>query len=347
MYWAKTHPPAEFNLARSGVQMLSLRDLDIDPAELDVNGPNAYGYMALREAIAQRFSFDRAGVVLTQGTSFANHLVMAALLEPGDEVIVEHPTYEVLHKLPLLFHAKVKRLPRRFENRFQIDPAELQRLISEHTRLIVLTNSHNPSGVTLSPDILREVAILAERHGCHVLFDEVYLESYYGRRPSVAASLSEHFITTSSLTKAYGLDGLRCGWILCENRLAERLRRLNDFFGVAGAFIAEQLGAHIFPQLDGLAARHRTYCEKNYRAFRDFASRHPRLQWVDPGGGLIAFPKLLDGDADSFVDDVRKRYHVSLVPGRFFEMPQHFRIAWGVAEDTFAQALSRIASALR
>lgn len=348
MSWAKSQRPGHYNLARSGVVQLHLSDLPIEHTALDINGNNVYGYQPLLQAIATRYGVEEEQVVLTQGASFANYLVHAALLHPGDEAIVEQPTYEVLHKLPLLFHAAVKRLPRRFDNKFQIDPDDLRRLVTDRTRLIVLTNLHNPAGVRIDDNTLIEIGDIAGRVGARVLVDEVYLETYYRNRPLVAARLGDTFITTSSLTKAYGLDGLRCGWVICERGLAAQLRQLYDFCGVVGVFIAEQIGAAVFAHLETIAEKHRGYIRQNLQQMHAFMDEHPQLQWAEPDNGVIAFPKLTNSaTADHLAEVLRRKYDVLIVPGHFFESPAHFRIAWGIPSEKFSAALDRLEQALQ
>jgi len=347
IHWAKTQTPVKYNLARSGVVDLHLSDLPFALNELDITGLNVYGHRKLIHAIAERYRVESNQVVLTQGTSFANHLVCAGLLQPGDQVIVEQPAYEVLHKLPLLFHAQVVRLPRRYENHFQIDPDELKKLMSDKVRLIVLTDLHNPSGVKLEPGILEQIGRIARNYGVYVLVDEVYLESYYENRPPLSAKSNDAFITTSSLTKAYGLSGLRCGWIICEAQLAQKLRLLNDFFGVVGVFISEQIGAVVMQNLEALAAIHRSYLSMNVCQVYGFVDENPLLEWIPPDAGMIAFPKLKSRhDSQKLARLLREKYQTSIVPGSFFEMPQHFRIAWGLETEALKTGLQHVGQAL-
>ena len=177
MRWAKERPKQRFNLASSSVSPYKLSWLPITIDDLEINGPNDDGYPLLLEAIAQRYGVPPECVLTTQGASLANHLVCAALLQPGDEVIVEKPTYEALLDLPLLFRAKVKRLLRRFPEGYRVDGDDLRRLLTEKTKLIFLTNLHNPSGALLSSEELGEIGGLAEKVGAKVAVDEIYLES--------------------------------------------------------------------------------------------------------------------------------------------------------------------------
>ena len=209
---------------------MTLQELRVSLADLELTGESGYGYPPLISLIADRFHVDAASVVTAAGTSFANHLVLAALINPGDEVLFESPTYEPLLATAEYLGATVKRFQRRFEDGWCVSAAEVEQSLSPRTRLIVITNVHNPTGVLTDNQIVREVGELARRSNARVLVDEVYLEMLFGEPSETAFHLGDHFVVTSSLTKAYGLSGLRCGWILAEPELAQRMWRLNDLF---------------------------------------------------------------------------------------------------------------------
>ncbi len=147
---------------------------------------------------------------------------MAALINPGDEILFESPAYDPLLALAHYLGANVKRFQRRFEDGFAVSAAEIERNVSPRTRLIVITNFHNPSGVLTDEQTLREVGELARGVTARVLVDEVYLEMLFAEPPQTAFHLGNQFVVTGSLTKAFGLSGLRCGWILAEPELAQR-----------------------------------------------------------------------------------------------------------------------------
>src|SRR5580693_10193376 len=200
--WAKLRSQARYNLAQSDVEHFPLADLHAQITDLEISGPGGYGYEPLLQKLAAKSSVPVECVVHAQGTSMANHLAMAALLEPGDEILVEEPTYEALLATAEYLGAKVRRFPRNFEMGFQLDPREVERRISPRTRMIVLTNLHNPSGVRTTDAKLKIVGEIARSLGAHVLVDEVYLESSFDTPWQSAFKLGPNFIATSSLTKA-------------------------------------------------------------------------------------------------------------------------------------------------
>ena len=181
MNWAKTRSRARFNLATSGLQNLRISELDVKLDDLELTGVSGYGYPPLLEAISGRLNVNVDSIVTAAGTSLANHLAMAAVVNPGDEVLVEQPTYEPLLALTRYLGANIRRFPRRFEDGFAIQPEEIEKNISANTRLIVITNHHNPTGVLTDENTLRSVGELARRVNARVLVDEVYLESMFER----------------------------------------------------------------------------------------------------------------------------------------------------------------------
>lgn len=344
--WAKTRPPARFDLTSSGVPYLSLRDLPVTLDDLELSGTGAYGYAPLLEAIAARYGAPVECAVAAMGVSTANHLAMAAVLEPGDEVLVEHPAYEPLVALARWLRAEVKRFPRRAEDGFRLDPAEVARRVGPRTRLIVLTNPHNPTSALAGEDALRAVGAVARSAGARVLVDEVYLDAWFERAPRSAFHLGPEWIATNSLTKVYGLNGLRCGWIFAEPALAERMWRLTELFNNHGVHAAERLSAVAFRHLDRIAARSRALLEANAAALNAFYRTRADLEWTEHAFGTVSFPRLRDGRVDELCALLEARYETAIVPGRFFGLPDHLRIGLGADPPIFAEALDRLGRGL-
>ncbi len=348
--WAKLQSQAKINLSRSGVPDLSLKELPLtlELKDLEISGPNPYGYQPLLEAIAERYKVEPDNVVLTQGASQAIFMVGAGFIESGDKVIVEKPAYEPLLAVPRFFKAQILRLERRFENRFEIDFDEYQRLLREGAKLIILTNLHNPSGVWLDRQKIQTLAQEAERFGAYLFVDEIYLEFLEGEAASTCFGLTDRIIVASSLTKVYGLGGLRCGWILAPKELARRLRRLTDYLVVEGAFISEKLAWLVFPYLDRLREKNRSWIEANRKLLRLFMSQQSQLSWVEPDGGVVCFPRLINGrSGDEFSHYLRRKADISVVPGTFFEAKEHFRLGYAVQSEILASALETINSVLQ
>jgi aspartate/methionine/tyrosine aminotransferase len=346
MHWSKTDSRAQFNLATSGVASFPLRELPVDLTELEINGDNSYGYAPLQKAIASHHGVDPDCVVESAGTSMANHLAMAAILEPGDEVLIEHPAYGPVLDVADYLEANVKRFRRPEENGWAIDPEEVRRCATPKTRLIVITNLHNPTSVLTPDSVLRAIGDIARSSGALVLVDEVYLDAVYENTPRTSFHLGSEFVVTSSLTKVYGVSGLRCGWILAQPDLAWNMRRLNDLYSATPVYPAELLSVAAFRHLDLLRERARWIVEADRKLLRDFLKRQSAASAVETEWGTTAFLRLVSGNVDAFLQRLRAEFDTSAVPGRFFEMPDHFRIGMGVDTEMFAEGLNRISQAL-
>jgi len=285
-------------------------------------------------------------VVTAAGTSMANMLAMSAILEPGDEVLVEHPTYELLLSALGYLQAGIRRFPRHPEAGFALDPAEIERSITSRTRLIVITNLHNPSSALTKEETLRAVGAIARSVGALVLSDEVYLDAAFDLAPKPAFHLGPEFVVTSSLTKVYGLSGLRCGWILAEPDLARLIWQLDDLFDVNMAHPAERLSVIAFQNLETIRERSRALLETNRALLNRFLTSRTDLEARPLEFGTTVFPRLLSGSVDKFCVLFRDKYHGTIVPGSFFEMPDHFRMGIGGETEPLRESLAQLSAAL-
>lgn len=347
MEWAKTRSHARYNLATSGITNVSIAEFPFctDALEITYGG---YGYPPLLERVAQHNGVTPDCVVTTAGTSMANHLAMAAVLAPGDEVLIEQPAYGPLLDVAQYLGARVRRLPRMREDNFDVSNVEL----SDATRLVVLTNLHNPSGALLSAETLLALGQQAQRLGARVLVDEVYLEMLFDDAAPFAARLGSRFgednpfIVTSSLTKLYGLSGLRCGWIIAAPELARRIWLLNDLFAATSPHVPELMAVQAFDNLEHFRARSRNLLDANRPLMDAFLDSRADLECFRPIGGTVFFPRLTSGHTEKFLQLLREEFETTVVPGSFFEMPEHFRIGIGGATEELRAGLERLSEAL-
>lgn len=346
MHWAKTRQTARFTLAVSGVPPVRREDLPDEGEGLEWNGGGGYGWPPLQEALGRYLGVEPDRVVRAAGTSMANHLAMAVCLERGDEVLIEEPGYGLLVDVARYLGAVVRRFPRRREDGFQPDLEVLRARLSARTRLIVLTDLHNPSSARLPEATLRAVVEMAADRGVRVLVDEVYLDAAFDPSARTAHRLGDHVITTSSLTKVYGLPGLRCGWVVAAPALAERMRRLDDLFGVIPAHAAEQLSLEALRRIDVLARRAQGVLEVNRVVWNRFLGERADLEDSPSRMGTVVFPRLRSGRVDELAERLRRAYETTVVPGRFFGEPDAFRVGLGVPPAEFAEGLSRLGAAL-
>ena len=354
MEWAKTRSQARFNLATSGLTNVALTEFPLRVADLEITSPDGYGYKPLLDRLAQHTGAPEECIVTAAGTSMANHLAMAALLDPGDEVAIEQPTYGLLIDVANYLGARIKRFRRKFGSGFAVEPTEIEKVVTTKTRLIVLSNLHNPSGALIAVETLQAIAEIAQRVNAHVLVDEVYLEMLFdegapfsfplGQR--FASANGNRFIVTSSLTKAYGLSGLRCGWILASPDLAKRMWRLNDLFAASAAHTAERMSVMAFDHLEQFRRRASSLLQINRDLLNAFLDSRQDLECFRPHAGTVIFPRVTRGDPEEFFNLLREKYETTVVPGKFFEMPQHFRIGIGGETAELRGGLERLNAAL-
>jgi aspartate/methionine/tyrosine aminotransferase len=346
MEWAKHRRAPRFDLAGSNVLNCSIEDLAGAREALSLAGDNEEGYQPLVAAIAARYGVGPDQVATASGTSGANFQVCAALLEPGDDVLVERPAYDPLLAAPRLLGANVVRFDRSFEHGYALDPDRVARALTPRTRLIIVTRPHNPTGAIAERAALSAVGRLAQSSGAYVLVDEVYLDAADSSLRPVALD-GDVFISTSSLTKSYGLAGLRCGWSLSSPAVAERIRRARDVIDGTGSIAAERLATLAFSQLDRLAARAATLLASNHELVREFLRRRPELETVGPGGGTVVFPRIRGvSDTSRFAGRLLAERQTAVVPGYFFDAPSHFRLGFGGTTDSLRGGLLALDEAL-
>lgn len=350
MHWAKTTPVQyQYNLCLSGIGILATpEELKLSANDIVLTGNNFYGYPPLRAEISKWYSVPEKNIMITQGTSLANFLVAAALIQPGDEVIVEKPTYEPMLTIFEPLGAVIRRVERRPKNKFLVDMTELKKSITAKTKLIVLATLHNPSGIRLPEEQLREIGKAAASVGAMVMVDEVY-QDFLGEMIPPAFLLGDNFITTSSLTKVYGLGGLRVGWIFAPEQLVKRCYEVNNNMGVNDPIPSDHLG-YVLMKNGGaklIAQRARERAKKHWAIVKEFLDSRKDLSVVTPDGGIICYPRFTSKiSSKEFAEHLQSKYNTVVGPGYFFEDDGGFRLGFGCEEQMLRDGLVRLGQAL-
>ena len=343
MEFAKLRSGARYNLATSGMANLTMSELGDPINQLEINGPDSYGYEPLKRAIARRYRVPVECVVTAMGTSMANYLALAACANPGDEVLIEEPTYALLLDTARYLGLEIKRFARPASANYEIDLDDLKRQLSPRTRLIVLCNLHNPSGAFASDATLREIGLLASKTGARVIVDEVYREMLWEEQPHSAFHIDpDVFLSTNSLTKAYGLSGIRCGWILASAEIAQRAWHIGDLHAGINAFPAEALGVTAFEHLPRIAALQKKRLDDNRKLLRECLQSQSALQYFWPEHGTVVFPRVKNRDAAGVCERLRREYELTVVPGTFFEDPYRIRIGVGGKTEEVRASLEQL-----
>jgi aspartate/methionine/tyrosine aminotransferase len=352
LLWAKTRQPAAIDLAGSNLLHCTLDDLPGARDAVDLSAKNDDGYRPFIDGLAAHYGIAGDRIVTANGCSGANFVAVAAVVASGDDVLIERPGYDPLIGACLLMGARVRRFDRRFENRFQIDMDEVRKQITPRTRLIVATTPHNPSGTLLERAALVELGQIAASAGAFALVDEVYLDvaalvrDQHGPALS-AAQIDGPFIVTNSLTKSYGLAGLRAGWAVASPAVAARLRRTRDVIDNAGAAPADRLAALAISERARLATRSRSLLAANLTLARAFFASQAHLELAEPPGASVTFPRLRGhDDAEPVVRALLEQHGVAVAPGRFFDAPAHVRVSLAGRTEELEAGLEKIGRVL-
>lgn len=347
MTWAKHHAKARWDLTGSNLLPCTIDELPGAREAMELYGRNDDGWPPLVEAVAGRFGVATREVATATGGSGANFLALASLVRPGDHVLVESPGYDPHGGAARFLGADVTSFSRRWEDGFRLDPEAVASAVTPRTRAVVMTNLHNPTGVYASREELEHVGSVARSVGAKVVVDEVYLDASFGLDTTPAARLGAEFVSTSSLTKSYGLAGVRVGWVLADPETIERCLRVRDIVDAVGSIPSETIGTFAFKHLDLLLDRAREILRANHRVMGTFVEHRPELDWVVPSGGGVSFPRLLGVvDASEFVEMAHHRHGVGVTPGTMFGAPAHFRVAVAGELSVLEEGLQRLGEAL-
>lgn len=356
--WMTTYETqVEYDLAESGIQPLSTAELlgyDADPdarlAELlalPLNYSEARGTAELRSRIAATYADATPDdVLVTTGAIEANYLVFNALLEPGDNVVAVYPAYQQLYTVPETIGCNVRRLELHEENAYRYDLDLLRTLVDEHTRLIVINTPHNPTGAVLTADECARVYSLAESAGAYILSDEAYRWLRVDKHPLAPPmrDLGPRAISVGTLSKPFGLPGLRIGWIAATAEIAERCWAQRDYTTLSPAGTSDFLACRALEHRDAILARTDAISATNLATLRAFISERGDLfSWVEPKGGLLGMLRYhLDMPSYEVANRLAEESSVMLAPGASFGLEHRVRIGLGTRPDRFVAGLERV-----
>lgn len=347
----KTYPAdVEVNFSYSNMEfLLEDGELPFDRGSIRMfagPGDAAVGSLQLRQTLSRREQVPEENILLSLGTSLANFLVWGALLRRGDEVLVEFPAYEPMFKVPAYLGARV-RFIKRDPLDFSLTVPAIAEMVGDRTRMIVLTDSHNPSGSQVAPEVLQYLRRLNQERGIHVFVDEVYGRFY--RERSLFVDYPE-FIVTSSLTKFYGLGSLRCGWAFAPAAVVEKARSFSDYLTPEIPFPPLHLARLLLesPVLAELEERVRRRVRANREIINAYLNRTEFLSCYIPKNGILFFPELkATVDVKKFYSVLYEKYRMVVTEGRFFQMPRHFRMAGIWPAEVMQDGLARLEQALK
>lgn len=375
--WARKNlVGTKYNLGTSGMPPLTPDEFGLDISSLPVTVENYSVFSEFESRIAALYGARPAQVVSANGSSHANLLAAMALIRPGDAVIIESPAYEPIVTLFEYFGAEILRLPRRAENGWLPDVQELEKMADSRSKLLVMTNPHNPSGALFGEDVAAQLSQVMSRSGGYVLFDEIYLDFFGKSAPRPAGSFLENAISTSSLTKVYGLGTIRAGWAMAAPKVAAEIRRAIDYSVGNSSFPSFLVANLVLDNFERFRAHSKARHDENRAVFMSWLAAETRLECHLPDAGVIVFPKIVQGFADcsgaeeasresgendgasgdfesggapsmKLFKALKERYETAIVPGVFFDgMGEHFRLCFAPPRARLERALANLSAGL-
>ena len=319
------------NLTESSVRDLRFADLGLELDDLVLAYGDHRGDPRLRELIAAQAHVALHDVMCTPGASGALFIVATSLLEAGDHLVVERTNYSTNIETPRLIGAEASFLDLDFDQGYRLDVDRLRSLVRPgETRLISVTVPHNPTGVSFDLDTLHALIEIAESTGAHLLVDETYRELSHGEPLPVAASLSNRAISVCSLSKAYGLPGIRLGWVATRDvELSETLLAAKEQILITGSALDEAVAAAVLERRDQFLEPIRAAALEHFGIVVDWMAGQELLEWVEPDGGVVCFPRLVDSvDPDTFYRELNEA-GTFVGEGHWFDTDrQHFRLGY-------------------
>ncbi|MEF8780230.1 MAG: aminotransferase class I/II-fold pyridoxal phosphate-dependent enzyme [Haloferacaceae archaeon] len=344
-WFAEYEHEADIMLAESGIRSLDASRFDLDPGKLGYVIPTN-GDPAFRERVGDRYGRSADEVLFTCGTQEANFLAFLSLLggDGGDHAVVVTPTYQALHSVPEAFGSvtTVELTP----TRWSLDVDAVREAVTDDTAVVVVNNPNNPTGRYHDEGTVRELYDVAAAHDAYLLCDEVYRLLAEDPLPPVA-SMGEYGLSTTSLTKAYGLAGLRFGWLVGDRSVLEAAWKWKDYTTISPSLF----GQHVAKQALGgreadILAENRELAERNRGIVADWIDRHD-LEWYDPVGvnGFVTVPPGFASSTD-FCRTVVEEEGVVLAPGELFGEDGYFRIGFGLPTPELERGLSYVSSVI-
>lgn len=343
------------NLSESSYTDTIFKDLNLNMNELVICYGDHVGNPNLRAEIikGEAPNLTVNDVLVTAGAASALFIVSTSLLNAGDELIVAKPNYATNIETPKAIGANIKYLPMTFENNYQVDLEALRKLITPNTKLISLTCPHNPTGTMISENDLKEIIKMVEASNAYLLFDETYRDMSFKFKLPIAASLSERVISVSSLSKTYGLPGIRIGWLITRNKhLQELFLAAKEQIFICGSVVDEEIAfRYLAKRQDFFPAIKKDMLEK-FQITKNWMESQDVFEWIEPSGGVVCFPRIkpdLKVDTKKFYELLLTDFKTYVGPGHWFEeSDRSFRLGFGWPKQSeLKEGLTGLQNALK
>ena len=345
-----------YNLSESSIRDRTLAELGVElPPDLLLFYGDHVGHPGLRELVA---AASGAGVgpddvLVTAGAAGALFMIATTLLGKGDHLVVVRPNYATNIETPRAIEADISFLDLTLEDGFRLDVDRLWSLVRPETKYVSVTLPHNPTGQVVDEADLRRLVGLVERAGLRLLVDETYRDMTFGAPLPTAASLSERAISVTSLSKTYGIPGIRIGWLVCRDReLMTRLLSAKEQIGICGSVVDEEIAYQAYAGRNAWLPQVSERIRAALATTRAWMAGEEHMEWVEPQGGVVCFPRIRPEapvDIDAFYRVLLDDFGTYVGPGHWFEQSRrHMRIGFGwPLPDELVKGLEGVSGAIR
>jgi aspartate/methionine/tyrosine aminotransferase len=343
----------KFNLTESSVTDIKLGDLNLNLEELVIAYGDHIGHEKLRKLIAQEAGVKIDDVLLTAGAATALFIISTSLLGKNDRLLVERPNYATNIETPRAIGAQIDFLQLQFENKFHLSITEIENKIkSNPIKLISITIPNNPTGTIISRIDLDTIILLTKDNGITLLVDETYRDMTFTNKLPCAASLGSHVISVSSLSKTYGLPGIRIGWLICQDKkLMGKFLAAKEQIMICGSVVDEEIAYRYMLTRDKRLPLILEEIQIRFNIVKEWMNQSNKyLEWIEPQGGVVCFPRIkVNIEFEEFYKILNNTFKTFVGPGHWFEMDKKFmRIGygWPTTHDELKQGLKNITSAI-
>ncbi|WP_026621560.1 aspartate/methionine/tyrosine aminotransferase (plasmid) [Ensifer sp. WSM1721] len=347
----------KYNLSESSIADQTLSDIGVTIPDLKLLYGEHRGDRELRGLVVEKDDGLRAdNVLMTAGAAGALFIISTTLLSKEDHLVVVRPNYATNIETPRAIGCDISYIDVSFDDKFALNLDEVRAAVKPNTRYISVTCPHNPTGTMFSRSDLDALIEIAESRGCYLLVDETYRDLSYGVQHPTAASLSKRAISVASLSKAFGIPGVRVGWLITrDEELYERFLAAKEQIGICGSVLDENVALQMLRKRDAFLGKLLPEMQRRLDIMQDWIDSERRVDWVRPSGGVVGFPRLnvpANFDAPEFYKCLLQDHGTYVGPGHWFEMPRnYFRVGfgWPTADELRGglQAISKTLDSIR
>jgi len=348
-WFAKYELQCRINISESGILPVDFSWFDTDLNDSKINYGHMLGDLELRELIARDYpSLTPDRILVTTGCIEANFVAFTSLVQPGDHVIVEHPNYQQLYEVPRALGGRVELLRLRYEDNYKLNIDELNELVTPETKLIVISHPNNPTGSVITLETLKSVIEIVEDNNIYLLSDEIYRELSFTHKPlPPAATLSDHAISNSSMSKLHGLPGLRVGWTVADKSIINTAKEIRSYTTICNSTLSEHLSKLALKRKDELVTRAERIAQTNLEVMKQWIENRNDVEWVPPQGSLVTFPRFhRNVTSTELCKLLAENYRIFVAPGKCFDIESHFRIGFGWSTNELREGLEFVGKAL-